>query len=194
MIIYSESEAKEVVLGAYLTDLHAVEKYLLRAVEEQATLTELPRQPDMEALLKRLADTLTGQLQRLELEITVRGAESRASMKDTMTAVAGFAFGITGRFREASLSRHLRDDATVLTLLCLEYAMLHTTALSLDRTETAIRARDHLRELAPLVMEINWLLPLVVAHDLAATGFMVDSAAPLVARESIEEAWREGAD
>lgn len=193
MITYSESESQEIALGAYLTDLHAVEKYLLAAVETQGSLPELARQPEVGALLQRLERTLRLQLERLDAGIAERGAESRATVKDTMTAVAGFAFGLTGRLREASLSRHLRDDATVLTLLCLEYAMLHTSALAFHRGAEAAQARDHLRELAPLIMEINWLLPAVVARDLAETGFAVDPLAPLAARENIEEAWREGA-
>lgn len=190
MITRSESDAKEISLGSYLADLHAVEKYLLHAVENQTTLPELARQPEVGAVLERLERLLGLQLQRLDAEIAFRHVESHASIRDTMTAVAGFAFGLTGRLREASLSRHLRDDATILTLLCLEYTMLHTTALALGHGDAAEQARDHLRELAPLVMEINGLLPSVVAHDLAEAGFAVDPTAPLEARENIERAWR----
>ena len=190
MISYTESEAKEASLCCYYTDLHALEKYLLNAIENQLTLPDLGRFPQAEAMIERTAGVLRIHLQRLEAEIDLHHVESRAAVKDTMTAMAGFALGLVSKAREQHVAKMLRDDATLLTLAALGYTMLHTTALGLGHAEAATQALEHLEELTPLVLEMNRLLPATVAIDLKTAGFIVDPAAAEQAQINAKLAWR----
>ncbi len=190
MISYTESEAKETSLCRYYTDLHALEKYLLNAVENQLTLPDLGRFPQAEAVIERTAGILRLHLQRLEAEIDLHHIESRAAVKDTMTAVAGFALGLVSKAREQHVATMLRNDSTLLTLAALGYTMLHTTALAVGHSEVATQALDHLEELTPIVLEMNRILPETVALDLKIAGFIIDPAAAETAQVNAKLAWR----
>jgi len=190
MISYTESEAKEASICGYYTDLHALEKYLLNAVENQLTMPDLGRFPQAEAVIERTAGILRIHLQRLEAEIDLHHIESRAAVKDTMTAMAGFALGLVSKAREQHVAKMLRDDATLLSLAANGYTMLHATGLAIGHPEAATQALDHLQELTPLIVEMNRLLPATVMTDLKIAGFIVDPAAAEQAQINAKLAWR----
>ena len=189
MIRYDGPYSKGAMLCTHVTDLHAVEKYLLRAVEDQLLFPEMTGFPEAGEAIRQVGEVLCSHLLGHEEEIARRNASSRAAVKDSMTAVAGFALGLVNKTQPHLISRTLRDDAALLTLVSLGYGLFHAAALALGHASEAQRARENLSDLAPLAATLRHLIPEAVMRDLAARGFSVDSGTAALALENIDEAW-----
>jgi hypothetical protein len=71
--------------------------------------------------------------------------------------------------------------------------MLHTVALAAEQPEVAEMALNHLRNYAPMVMEIGRIVPRVVMQELVHEGKISGSIGVAdEAAENTQMAWREG--
>jgi hypothetical protein len=72
--------------------------------------------------------------------------------------------------------------------------MLHATALGLSDDATASLAKEHLADLATIIMRISSVLPVVVLTELENEGIPVAPAVASAAERDSQAAWKEGAE
>src|SRR5215208_4045524 len=169
-------EAKE-NLRPYVADMAAVEKHIIEAIERQLGDDDTKKFPEALQLLRRIEGTLTRHVQALESHIeSFPGGGIATTVKETVTGVLGVFAGLYDKVRKEPISRALRDDYTALNLAAVSYTMLHTSALALHHQPTADLALRNLRDLAPLIMEINEVVPQVVVRELTEEGKAYDAS------------------
>jgi hypothetical protein len=184
---------KTMTLQTYVSDMHSLQKHIYEALQRQVGDSRVQAQTEAAQLLGRVSRTLEAQLAELERHLEVLGGNgAAASIKDAVTSALGLAAGLIDKVRAEAVSKMLRDDFTALDLAAAGYAMLHTTALGLRDQGTADLALRHLRQLTPVIMEMNELLPTLVLRELADDGLPVDIGAATQARRNLELAWRRG--
>ena len=182
-------DARE-ILRPYVADMAAVEKHILEAVERQRNDGDLKQLPQALQLVSRLETTLKRHVDGLESHLKqFEGGGVAGTVKETVTGVLGVFAGLYDKVRKETVSRALRDDYTALNLAAVSLTMLHTTALAVHHQATADLALRNLREIAPLIMELNEVIPHVVVRELAADGRAYDAAIAQQAVRNTQEVW-----
>jgi hypothetical protein len=184
------ADSKDTVRG-YLADLLAVIEHSDKAIERQLDDQALTRIPGAHAVLNDVHMTLRGQLSGIQDRLEDLGGQTTlGTVKQAATSVTGFITGLYGMDRGETASRMLRDDYTALHFISICTTMLHTTALSLADSTTALLTRDYLHELPPLITSIADLIPQAVIAELAEEHLPISGDAAEVARDAYHEAWR----
>jgi len=177
-------------LRPYLADMAAVEKHILEAVERQSNDDGFKKLPQALQLVNRIESTLRGHVQTLESQLErFPGGGVAGAVKGTVTGVLGVFAGLYDKVRTETASRGLRDDYTALNLATVSYVMLHTSALALGEAATAELALKNLKDLTPLVMQLNEIIPEAVVRELAEQGKAFDASIVQRAVHSTQEAW-----
>lgn len=177
-------------LRPYLADMAAVEKHILEAVERQAKDDGFKKLPQALQLVSRIEGTLRSHVQALESQLEkLPGGGVAGAVKGTVTGVLGVFAGLYDKVRSETASRGLRDDYTALNLAAVSYTMLHTSALALGEPATADLALRNLKDLAPLIMQLNEAIPEVVVRELVEQGKPFDASIVQRAVRSTQEAW-----
>lgn len=177
-------------LRPYVADMAAVEKHILEAVERQTKDESFQKLPQAQQLVNRLETTLRNHVQGLEKHLEQFPAGSAAgAVKGAVTGVLGVFAGLYDKVRTEAASRGLRDDYTALNLASVSYVMLHTSALALNEPATAQLALSNLKDLTPLVMQLNEAIPEVVVRELAEEGKAYDASVVQRAVRATQEAW-----
>jgi len=178
-------------LRPYVADMSAVERHILEAVERQLGDDSTKSFPEALQLLRRVEGALNRHVQALESHLkSFDGGSLAGTVKETVTGVLGVFAGLYDKVRKEQVSRMLRDDYTALNLAAISCTMLHTTALANREQATADLALRHLRDLAPLIMEINEVIPQVVVRELTEEGKAYDASLAQRAARDTQEAWR----
>lgn len=178
-------------LRPYIADMLAVDKHILEAIERQQKDDDIRQFPNALNLIDRLDDVLRGHVQALETHLEgFPGGGAAGAVKGAVTGVLGALAGVYDKVRKDTASRALRDDYTALSLATISYTMLHTTALGLRQGATAEIALRHLKNLTPLVMELNEVIPPVVAKELSLEGYDIETGLAQQAVRNTQEAWR----
>src|SRR5690606_29161102 len=140
----------------YVTDMAAVEKHILEAVERQVDTRDTKDFPEALAVLNDVKGTLSRHVSALEAyNETTQGGGLKEQLKEAVTGALGVAAGIYDKIRqEDKVSRMVRDTYTALGLATISYHMLYTTALGLKEDQLASLALDHLEDLSPLVVDL----------------------------------------
>jgi hypothetical protein len=177
-------------LLGYVRDILAVENELHGAFRRQKRDERTASAPAAAEFVARTEQALDRHLAHLRGILERRGA-SESTLKSALGTVLGAAAGVYDRLRpEDPISRALRDDYTALSFAAICYEMLHTTALAADDGEIAGVALAHLRDYAPLIVELAGLLPHVVVGELAAEGkIAADERVAERAARNTREAW-----
>ena len=149
-----------------LTELRALERYTLEALELQQHEDDLEEHHSAAELISDVTDVLRDHVERLDAQIAVIGGSPQA-LRAAASSMAGAFLGFLSKIRSHETAKMLRDDYTLLSLASVGYLMLHTTAVALRQAEVADLAIRHHRELSPLVNEIAEMLPHLVLHDLS---------------------------
>lgn len=177
-------------LRPYLADMAAVEKHILEAVERQVKDDDFKKLPQALQLVSRIESTLRGHVQTLESQLDkFPGGGVAGAVKGTVTGVLGAFAGLYDKVRSETASRGLRDDYTALNLAAVSYTMLHTSALALGESSTADLALRNLKDLAPLIMQLNEAIPEVVVRELVEQGKPFDASVVQRAARATQEAW-----
>lgn len=177
-------------LRPFVADMAAVEKHILEAVERQLGDDDTKKFPEVLRLLQRVESTLRRNVQALENQLqSFPGGSVAGAVKETVTGVLGVFAGLYDKVRREPVSRNLRDDYTALNLAAVSCTMLHTSALALHHQPTADLALRNLRELAPLIMELNEVIPQVVVRELTEEGKAYDASLAQRAVRATQEAW-----
>lgn len=171
-----------------LRDMLAVETELHAAFRRQKDDPKLAAHRSPAALVARIEETIDGHLAALRSLLAESGA-AESTLKNTLGSILGTAAGLVDRLRpDEPISRMLRDDYAAISIAVICYEMLYTTALARSETAAADLALAHLRDFAPIVMEISDALPFAVIEELGEeAGTPIDRG---VARRAIEDTSR----
>lgn len=176
-------------LRMYVNDTAAMARHIEGAFDQQRQDSDVQAHAAAHQLIERMHYTLAAQRVTMERHAEELGGGVGATLKEAVTSVTGALAGLYGKVRKHPLSRILRDDYTAISLGCVSYEMLHTTALALAEKELADTALRHLKELAPLIMAVTKIIPEVVLEELAKDDASLDTSVAKQALENTLGAW-----
>ena len=178
------------VLDTYLTDMHAVEAHILRAVERQLKDDDINDYPEAFRVVTKLQTTLAQHTSALEAKVDARdGGDIKQAVKEAVGSTLGFVAGLYDRVRDDEVSRMIRDDYTATSLAAVSYHMLYTTALGLKNQDVATMALRHLKDLTPILVDLSQVVCHVVAAELADENKVFDGTVGEQAAADTHEAW-----
>lgn len=175
-----------------VVDLRALERYILEALDVQRSERALQEHEEARQLIERMIALLHVHIERLDEHLHLLSDHSRGELPDLSRSVTGVFVGFVCKMRSHETSNMLRDDFTLLNLAAAGYSTLHATALALDHASTAELALIHLREVTPLIAEINRVLPAVVVSELSVNFPQLDPSVAERALASTHAAWSAG--
>jgi hypothetical protein len=183
------------MMQGYVNDMLAVEREAHSAVRRQKHDTNVKQFVEASRVIDRIEDTLDRHIDELQKCLRAMGADESMLKKAVGTAL-GAVGGIYDKLRsDDRVSRMLRDDYTAMSFASVCYEMLHTTALAAGDSVVADLAIRHLRDYAPLVIEVTDVLPHVLTDELAAEGKIpVDPAAAREAVRNTRAAWEQSSN
>ncbi len=166
-------DAREAI-ASYITDMLALEKHIEKAIAGQ--IEDLDEYPDVVRQLQPMHNMCEQHIAALEQMAEQReggGQGIAGAVKKAASAVLGVGAAGVDFLRAEKLPKNLRDDYTALSLACIGYVMLHTTAASLDDDAVAELAKGHLEGHARNVLTIHNMVPAAVMTFLKEDGFPV---------------------
>jgi ferritin-like metal-binding protein YciE len=153
-------------IDSLIDDLIALQTHLHGAITRQSGSGALESHWDARELLARLEPRLHANVAALEQALERRGGRS-SPVKERLAAMTGAAAGWLDRARVSfEITRDLRDDYGVISLVIVSYGILNAAAAALGDEQTAELAVGHLDELAPLLDDLMIVIPEVVAREL----------------------------
>lgn len=182
---------RQEILNTYVTDMAAVEKHILEAVEKQATTDSVRKYPEAAQIIGKLTSTLKRHVEALEAyNESTKGGDLKEAAKEAVGAALGFVAGIYNKLRQTDqVSRMIRDDYTAVSLAAISYHMLHTTALGLKDQRVADMALEHLKDLTPILVELSKVVCHVVADELEDEDKVFTASIAEQAVRNTQEAW-----
>lgn len=177
-------------LQQYVSDMLAVERHILPALENQSKDDRYAKYPEARRLVNKIETTIRSHIDGLEQHLRKLGGDPASPIKSAMTAALGMAASVIEKVRTDPVSKNLRDDYTVLNLAAVGYTMLHTTGQALMDEPTADLAVNYLRDYTPLIAEINEVIPEVVVSELRDETELLDPDAATRAVKRTQEAWQ----
>lgn len=176
-------------LQQYVSDMLAVERHILPAIESQSKEDRFAQNPEVQRLVNKIEATVRSHINGLEQHLESLGGDKTSPIKSAATAILGLAATMIEKVRTDPVSKNLRDDYTVLNLAAVSYGMLHTTGQALMDEQTANLAANYLKDYTPLIAEIGEVVPEVVVTELRDESEVVDPDAARRANQRIQEAW-----
>ena len=163
------------VLHPLLNDLIALQRHLHEAAERQLGADALAEHWDARNLLQRLVPRLESNAAALGQALERRGGRV-SPLKHGLGALTGIAAGWLDRARgEHEITRDLRDDYVVISLVIVSYGVLNAAAAAQDDAQTADLACDHLDGLVSLLDELRIVLPEVALREFSLAEDPPDS-------------------
>ena len=185
----NETSSEKGTLLMYVNDMHALQKHILEAVEQQYADERVKNDAATYDLIGKLKSMLTGHVGELKGEAERLGSGVMAAAKAAVTGALGSIAGLYDKVRKDPVSRMLRDDYTALNMASFSYTQLHTTALAYSDAPVAEAALRHLKDLTPLIMKLNEVVPHVVVRELQDDGPIDTSVGP-TAVSNTQQAWK----
>ena len=176
-------------LQQYVSDMLAVERHILPALENQSKDDRYAKFPEARRVVNKIEATIRSHIDGLEQHLRKLGGDPASPIKSAVTAALGVAATVIEKVRTDPVSKNLRDDYTVLNLAAVSYTMLHTTGQALQDQATADLAVNYLRDYTPLIAEINEVVPEVVVSELRDETELLDADAAKHAAKRTQEAW-----
>ncbi len=188
-------DAQEAI-ASYVTDMLALEHHIEKALSGQ--IADLGNEePDFVRELRTVHAKCETHIRALETMADQReggGQGISGAIKKAASSVLGVGAAGVDMLRSEKLPKDLRDDYTALSLACIGYVMLHTTAKSLGDEPVAQMAQTHLENHAKCVMTIHNIIPPAVMRFLRDEGFTVrQDQLPEIARTT-QSAWQSEED
>ena len=181
-------DKRQETITKYLGDMKSVVSHVHTAMERQKD--EFKDKPEVSQAMGRIAFGLKRQDESLGKRLDALGGSPTHPVKEVVSDALGVMAGLYNKVRTEGAAKGLRDDHVALNLVCISYAMLHTTVVALGDAETASIAKRSLVECARFVSEIDALVPPTVFEELQDGDFgSLDSAAPEQTRAAYREAW-----
>jgi ferritin-like metal-binding protein YciE len=180
-------------INTYISDMLALEQHIATPLENQVNDSDVQAMPAALRVVREALDVVQAHIGKLEARLEAVGGHGGSAVKNAVTSAVGVAATAIDKVRKTEVSKNLRDDYTALCLSSAGYTMLHTTALGLGDQETAALAKDHLADVATVIMKISSTLPVAVLAELTQEGVTVQPSVAAVAERDSEAAWKEGA-
>ncbi len=165
------NENAQAAIHSYVTDMLALEHRGKSALESQlkgAAETSAFR-PSLERML-HLRQVHIEALTALSERREIGGQGISEVVKKAAASVLGMGAAIVDLVRTEDVPKDLRDDYTVMSLNCVGYMMLYTTALALGDDEVATLAKKHYADDAKTVMSLQDIIPEAVLVFLSDDG------------------------
>jgi ferritin-like metal-binding protein YciE len=179
-------------INTYISDMLSLETHIATPLEQQVEDSDVQAIPIARRVIQEALDTVHAHIGKLEARLDAVGGHSGAPIKNAVSSAVGAAASAINKVRKTEVSKSLRDDYTALCLSSAGYTMLHTTALGLGDTATAQLAKDHLADVATVIMRLNKALPTVVLTELQQEGVAVSASVAETAEADAKDAWKEG--
>ena len=176
-------------LQQYVSDMLAVERHLLPALENQSQDDRYAPYPEARRLVQKIEATIRSHINGLERHLENLGGDAASPVKSAVTAAMGVAATLIENVRTDPVSKNLRDDYTALSLAAVGYTMLHTTGQALMDQTTADIAANYLMDYTPLIAEINEVIPMVVVSELRDETELLNPQAAVEAVRRTQQAW-----
>lgn len=176
-------------LQQYVSDMLALERHILEAIERQTDDAQMTDQPEANATVVETERMLKNHVSALESHLKALGGDGLSPVKSAVSSVMGFAAGLYDKVRPDGVAKMLRDDYTALSLDAISYTMLHTTGLVYDDAATADLALRHLSDISPLIVQISAIMPHAVAAELKDTPGAVTLGVAAQAVANTQGAW-----
>lgn len=189
-----EPKTSEEILLQHVLDMLALDRHILGMTVQQLNDEEIAKYPRVKSVLEKIHVTLVGQLSDLTRQGEALSIGRERGIKGTITKMAGQLAEVAGRARRSKVSKALRDQYGSLNMAAVGYEMLHATSLTLNDSQTAEIALRHLTEIAPIIVQLNQVVPETVARELRDEGKQVDSVTARQAIDNINTAWSKAAE
>lgn len=185
----TSSDSRADTLRTYVNDLLALDQHIVEALEHQSEDKNVQADSRTAALIGEIRSTFATHVAVFTAHVERLGSETGAAVKGAVSHVAGLFAGLIDKVRPDPVSKMLRDDYTALNLAAFSSTMLHTTALAFNDGAVAASALAQLKDLAPLIIKLNELVPFVVAKELTDDGYVEAGAAEEAVRNT-QAAWQ----
>jgi ferritin-like metal-binding protein YciE len=176
-------------LQDYVGDMVSLESHIEEALDRQ--LKETSDDPEAHAAVQRWHDMVKhnrDHMTQVQEQIGTTGGNPIAKVG---SAVLGKAAGVIDMIRAEGISKAVRDDYTAFNLAAMGYTMLYTTATSLNNSQVATVAEEHLRSYAKAIQEINHIIPGIVVRELQKDGHQASTSAIQQAQSMVDSAWKD---
>ncbi len=180
-------------INTYISDMLALQQHIATPLQNQANDADVQAIPTARRVISEALDVVTRHISKLEARLDAAGGHNGAPVKNAVSTAVGAAAAAINKVRKTEVSKNLRDDYSALCLSSAGYTMLHATALGLNDDATATLAKEHLADVATIIMKINSVLPVVVLTELENEGVPVAPAVAQAAERDSEAAWKAGA-
>jgi len=180
-------------INTYISDMLALEQHIATPLEKQVNDSDVQAVPAALRAVREALDIVYRHIGKLEARLDAVGGHRGSPVKNAVSSAVGVAASAIDKVRKTEVSKDLRDDYTALSLSSAGYTMLHTTALGLGDEKTAALAKDHLADVAAIILKIGSVLPVVVLAELQQEGVAVQTTIAATAERAVEAAWKEGA-
>jgi ferritin-like metal-binding protein YciE len=183
----SITEKQERTIADYVGDMAALEAHIEEALDRQ--LTQLQDEPAALTVVKGFHDVVKVHRDTLRALQEETGATAGNPIKDAGAALLGKAAGVIDLVRTEANSKALRDDYAAFSLAAISYSMLYTTANGFGNQKVATLAERFLKDHVEAIMQIDQLMPEVVARELAKDGHQVRDDAVQATRRIVDRSW-----
>ncbi len=184
-------------LATYVSDMLALERHIRIPFDTQRNDGDFKEFGDAYQLATRISALCDTHIDGLKQTLQDLGGHEASPIKSAVTEIEGAVAGAIDKVRKTKVSKALRDDYTALSLCCVSYSALLSTANAMGNAEVSELAQRFLQDYAQSVMEIGEAMPSVVVQELRAIDLDVDSATIESSRRQITDAWiasRQGRD
>ncbi|MEP7380671.1 MAG: hypothetical protein ABI910_03240 [Gemmatimonadota bacterium] len=184
-------DSKALITG-YITDMEALEEHIAKALAGQ--VEDLEAEDPSIVPLRAIQQRCESHQQLLEALADRRkqtGQGISETIKKAGSAILGAGAAAVDFVRTEKVPKNLRDNYTAVSMACIGYVMLHTTALSMSDNEVADVARELLAEHAKSVMLLHNLVPGAVIRFLQHEGYPARNEVLGQIAETIESVWHQ---
>ncbi len=187
----SDNATKEAskTIATYVSDMLALEKHIAAPIDGQLKSDDHRGFVDATQIVTKIKTAGEAHIAALEARLAALGGDPVGGIKTAWAQLVGGGAAALNSARSTKVSKSLRDDSTALGLSAISYTMLQATALGLGDRETAMLAKRHLDDYAPIIVAISREIPQVVLKELAIDGHSVSMSAADVAAEMTKDSW-----
>jgi hypothetical protein len=177
-------------LHQLLSEQIALEEELSFKIREQLAEINETDFVEVTRLLKQTYDTLERHYAPLNNLLDKLDGVAKLAREETITSNGvGLDIKPESEPKIPKISRMLREDYSALSNITFSNAQLHTIALALESRDTADLALEHLKNLMPLVFQVEELVPEVIMRELMAESLKVDISVAEIAQNNTRLAW-----
>eukprot|EP01088_Endostelium_zonatum_P015854 TRINITY_DN4053_c1_g3_i1.p1 TRINITY_DN4053_c1_g3~~TRINITY_DN4053_c1_g3_i1.p1 ORF type:complete len:239 (-),score=70.33 TRINITY_DN4053_c1_g3_i1:25-741(-) len=178
------------LLTTYVSDMVSVNDHLKTAVENQKKTTE-KKYPEFSRILQNYGSSLERQNERLSKRLEQLGGSPTSTIKQGISAAAGYAASLISAARPDPIVKEFRDNYTAFAMVEIANQMLFCTAAALGDDQTAQLAKSAAKENAGFLVEIQHLMPQMIVTELNDNykGVHLSSNAVSETKKMVQEVW-----